>query len=137
MAKSIEIVVIFCLFYSTLFGQSIKPNETIVGKWSICHSSKFNKNNKCDSILKYEFFENGTYIENRNTTCNYQQYIGINGKWIMKKNIMTLIEDEYCETLKKRQVTRKIKWINNDNFYVVGREGKNGPKVYTYFMRIG
>ncbi len=136
MAKAIKIIVLFCLLSYTLCGQTNKLEKSIVGKWSICYSSKFDKSKNCDSIFKYEFFENGTYFENRNTTCNYQQYIGVKGKWLKKKNKLTLSEDEYCETLKKRQITRKIKWINNDKFYEVGREGKNGPKINTYFMRI-
>jgi hypothetical protein len=131
----IKIIILNCLFYHSIYGQSIDSNATIVGKWAVCWSSKFNEY-KCDSTLKYEFFDNGSYIEHRKNICDGQKFNNVPGKWTIKDNKLIWRNDKYCKSLITKEGTEEIKWIDENVFYMVGREGKLGRIIYTYFVRI-
>ena len=133
MKRIINIIFIICLVQFTVNGQSAITEKTLIGKWSICFSSKFDKNHKCDSIVKYEFTENGIYIEYRKTVCDYIHYDNVNGTWTLKNNNLVMTE-EWCAST--RNIEENIIWINNNTFYTIGREGKHDPKVYTYYTRV-
>ncbi|GAL87110.1 hypothetical protein MYP_4340 [Sporocytophaga myxococcoides] len=57
------------------------------------------------------------------------------GKWSLTDKQLTLDFDD-TDSRKPRPYTNPIFWVNNDLFYLKGREGKNGPIVYPYFQRV-
>ena len=133
MKKIVKIIILSCLFYHSAYGQTIESNYTIVGKWAVCWSSKFNEY-KCDSVPKYDFFDDGSYIEHRENICDGKKFKNVPGKWIIEKGNLICRVDEYCKGLKGLQIFSNIKWIDENVFYTVDREA--GRIIYTYFVRI-
>lgn len=132
-----ETITLILLFSSCLtFSQDSISTRTIVGgRWSICTSTKFSKNFQCTKgFTSFEFFEDGTYKENQKRICDKTEMEYASGKWKIARNILTIDEDD-SKCRKSGPRTYKIIWLDNNRFYVKGREGRWGPRVYTYFQR--
>lgn len=130
-------ITLILLFSSCLtFSQDTLTTRTMVGgTWSICTSTKFSKKFQCTKgYTSFEFFEDGTYKQNQKRICNKERFEYASGKWKMARNILT-IEENDIECQKNEPRTYKIIWLDNNRFYVKGREGRWGPRVYTYYQR--
>lgn len=122
-------------FYA--IGQSTIEDKTklISGTWKECQDLKFDPHFNCNKeTIIYIFNSDFTYSEKQNfpeEKINTTKY----GKWSLVNKQLTLDLDD-IENHKFRPFTNPVFWINNDLFYLKGREGKDGPIVYTYFQRI-
>ncbi len=132
------LVVCFTLCSNCLhvFGQVTNEDKSkfIIGSWKECHSLKFDPHFNCEKNIIYVFNSDYTYSEIQNfpeDKINTTKY----GKWGLTNKHLTLDLDD-IENHKFPPFTDPIFWINNDLFYLKGREGKDGPIVYTYFQKI-
>lgn len=126
--KSLLLVLIL-LSFSVSYSQE---QENIVGNWSSCYEIGSKKIPTCDSTYIYEFEENNRYTHVQKLKNNtYTQ----TGKWEYNKKGLTIDMDDTTNAT-YFPYTNKVKWVNEDLFYTIGREGFLGPKVYHYYYRI-
>ena len=101
----------------------------------VCADTAFSKDYDCNKgYTSYEFFENGTYKENRQAVYGGKKYSYLSGKWKLNGNSLTIDEDD-DQYHKVHARIYDIIWLDNDRFYKTGHEGPGGPIVYTYFHR--
>ncbi len=134
-----KIIFFLILSYCTIsFSQD--KQQIILGNWRTCYviGSKSNID-KCDSIqtynLTYTFANNNRYTH---TQIVKNETFVENGKWELSKGKLTTDSDDTSTATSTHTTdpyTVKIKWIDSDTFYTVGREGFLGPKVYHYYFR--
>lgn len=132
------ISVLFLLSSSGLTAQSISDKtskDLIGGVWEVCVSMDFKNDYKCDKgFVSREFFSDGTWKENNPYVCGSVTFPTYNGTWTFNSNILvTNYDDTKCIT--RYPIEYDIIWLDDDKFYTIGTEGKNGPTVYTYFHR--
>lgn len=136
----ISLLATYFMFCSNCFhaiGQDTIEDKSkiITGSWKECHDLKFDPHFNCnkESII-YVFNSDFTYSEKQNFPGDGIITTKI-GKWSLTDKQLTLdLED--IDNRKSCPFTNPIFWVNNDLFYLKGREGKNGPIVYTYFQRV-
>ena len=120
-------------------AQGNKVNDAGIlldGTWNSCVTNKYSREFSCvESKNKYEFFDDGTYSETRKKNIEGSLLTTVMGTWSLSGNVLTLKEND-SESHKPQSRVKKIKWLNNNLFYFWGREGKHGPKMYTYFQRV-
>lgn len=108
---------------TTSFCQNRAP-VNLIGQWAVSISLK-----QVDTCRKayviYEFYNNGTFKDSRKET----------GKWEYKDDILVIDYDDK-ENSKFPPRVYNIIFINKNRFYEVGKEGNDGPNVYTYFQRV-
>ena len=101
------------------------------GEWKTCYIVGSKKTPVCDSTNLYQFNVDNSYVQTQNRTKKYVT----EGRWNCSNKKLT-IDPNDDENSRRYPYSIKIKWIDNDTFYIEGREGFLGPKVYRYYFRI-
>jgi hypothetical protein len=105
------------------FSQN-KNSIDLIGQWAVCISLK--KTNTCGkAYVIYEFYSNGTFKDSRKEI----------GKWEYKDDILIIDYDDKDNSNSPPRAYNII-FMNKNRFYEVGKEGEDGPDVYTYFQRL-
>jgi len=132
------ISVLFLLNSSVLFAQSISiktSSDLVGGIWEVCTSRDFKNDYQCNKgVVSYEFFADGTWRENNPYTCGGITFPSYNGTWSFSSNNLVLTYDK-TSCITRYPVEDNLIWLDNDRFYTIGTEGKNGPTVYTFYKR--
>lgn len=128
----------FLTFFFVLIFSNTHAQDTtnIYGEWKVCYQLKLNLDEECltNTYVTYHFHDDGTYSDSRHYIINNKKY-PYHGKWSFNNDVL-IIDPEDENGIKMKPKVNNIKWINKNLFYTEGKEGKNGPKVYTYFKRL-
>lgn len=123
-------IIIFIGSLSSL-GYTQSRERNIIGDWKTCYVIGSKKAPDCDSSNLYKFKMDYNYVHTQNRTKKYVT----EGVWnCTNKKLKIDPNDDENSTYYPYSV--KIKWIDNNTFYTVGREGFLGPKVYHYYFRL-
>lgn len=128
-----------CLFiiHITLWGQT--PERTPVGKWKVCVTMDLKDTvTPCEtfSFVTYDFYEDGTYTDSGKYIVNGKSYPYPQGSWQYDGNTLTVKPGKIPDVLYRSPIEYPVVWVNDTIFYSEGREGENGPLVYTYFIKV-
>jgi len=124
-------LVLFIEAGTAVFGQTL-----VGGKWNVCTDMDYDENFSCpSSVLRLEFYADGTFREFTEHVVNSVRYDFFTGKWSLSSGKLMLDTDDY-KMVKFPPNTVSILWLNKNMFYIKGQEGPDGPTVYTYYQRI-
>lgn len=114
---------------------------SVIGTWKSCLTKEKSKLKDCseddfdDKNLIYTFQKNGTYTTNRTYKIDGKEYIR-HGTWTYKRSFLTLTSINE-KGGSNGTVKKKIKWVNEDIFYIKAPEGthKSDPMYYMGYVR--
>jgi hypothetical protein len=123
-------IIIFIGLLSSI-GYSQSSQHIIIGEWRTCLVIGKKRTPDCDSSNLYQFKEDYCYAQIQNRP---EKHVS-EGVWNYTNKSLTINrnDDGNC---KFYPYILKVKWIDNDSFYTVGREGFLGSKVYQYYFRL-
>ena len=138
MRKSIWCFTLAILSLTSTFSQETNGGNSIIGKWAICITDKPSKKFACEnSMVFFEFLDGGNCnYYTLGIMCNSNKLDFISYNWKLNKDKLTFEESKWCTGSSSKLPDYTITWIDNNLFYSIGKEGKRGPKVYTYFKRV-
>ncbi len=123
-------ILIFIGLLSSI-GYSQSSQQNILGEWRTCLVIGKKKIPDCDSSNLYQFREGNSYAQ---ISERPEKHVS-EGVWNYTNRSLTIDRNDEGNSISYPYVL-KIKWIDNDSFYTVGREGFLGSKVYQYYFRL-
>ena len=132
---------LFLLFFILQFNNYFLCQENvsniIIGKWQFYVTDKKNSNITYESKVIFEFLQGGeSKYYNPDMRCNDKEMPFSSQSWELNNNKLVFGDSKWCPGVNSQFPEYIIKWINKDLFYSEGKEGKRGPKIYSYFKRI-
>lgn len=128
----LKLIILLLLPYFLVAQQEFR----LYGSWKTCLTKKKNKIEDCsgDSYsTTFTFLEDGTYITDDTYQSLGKEYTK-HGTWSYDGKLLAR------NPINKNGISRgefkvKIKWINEELFFIKGREGKFGPMFYIGFHK--